>query len=181
MIIDLIFIRKAYKISDFKLSVLEKNSEKSSEKNSEKNVRLSKISEEVKEKKTLFLYSKNDNFVRKFVDKNECLEHSDLYHFIYQESEGQLMFLHPLNYKYLMIEFGSSDNLPLKIKGKIHFIDQITLTEKIMLRYKFLSHLPENTDVKFVEIYMDYLLNKENLQNYKFEVSNQTNSFFQIN
>ena len=177
----MIYIRKAYKISDFKLSVLEKNSEKSSEKNSEKNVRITKGSEEVKEKKTVFLYSKNDNFVRKFVDKNECLDHSDLFHFIYQESEGQLMFLHPLNYKYLMIEFGSSDNLPLKIEGKIHFIDQITLTEKIMQRYKFLSHLPENTDAKFVEIYMDHLLNKENLQKYKYEVITQIFSFFQKN
>ena len=162
-------IEEAYKISDSKLSVLEKISERSSEKNSEKNFGKGK-NEEAKEKKPVFLYSKNDNYVRKFVDKNECLEHSDQFYFIYQESEGQLIFLHPLNYKYLMIEYGTSDHLPLKIDGKIQFIDHITLTDKIMQRYKFLSHLPQNTDAKFVEIFMDNLLNKENLKNYKFEV-----------
>lgn len=162
---------KAYKLSDFKLNTLEKNSEKGSEINSEKNYKNSKSLEDTKEQKTMFLYSKNDNFVRKFVDKQECLRHSEQFYFIYQESQGQLIFLHPINYKYIMIEYGSSDNFPLKIEGKIIFIDHITLTDKIMQRYKFLNHLPENTEAKFVEINMDYLLNKENLSNYKYEVN----------
>lgn len=163
---------KAYKLSDCKLNTLEKNSEKSSERNSEKNFKLSRNgkSSEEKEKRPVFLYSKHDNYVRKFVDKNDCLEHAELYYFIYQESEGQLMFLHPLNYKYIMIEYGSTDSLPLKIDAKIRFVDVITLSEKIMQRYKFLNHLPENTDAKFVEVYMDNLLSKENLKNFKTEV-----------
>ena len=69
-----------------------------------------------------------------------------------------------------MIEYESTDNLPIKIEGKITNIDQISLTDKFMQRYKFLNHLPENTDAKFVEINMDNLLNRENLHKYQYEV-----------
>lgn len=158
------------------MSILEKNSEKSSDKNSQKSKNsglnnLGKPNEEKSAKKPQFLYSKKDNFVRKFIEKNECIINPDLFFFIYQESEGQLLFLHPLNYKYLLIEYGSTDHLPLNIDGKIVCIDVMTLSDEILKRYKFLNHLPENSDVRFVEIQMDHLLkNRENLKNFKAEV-----------
>lgn len=52
----------------------------------------------------------------------------------------------------LMSEYGSTDNLPLEIEGKILQIDEIDLNEKTRSKNKCLEHLPVGTKVKLVEL-----------------------------
>lgn len=52
------------------------------------------------------------------------------YYYFYQVADGQPYFLHPLNIKMMLKEYGGFENFPAKISGKVLELDDIFITEQ---------------------------------------------------
>ena len=123
------FIDEANKFIDARLNLIA-NYDKLSE-SSGKNEKTTKI---IKKQES---YCSEDNIYKKTIDKKDFLTNSDFYYFIYQEKNGQMIFIHPIDYKYLMLEYHSSDYLPLEIETKILSATYVCLSKQVLTRYKY--------------------------------------------
>ncbi|XP_074309205.1 uncharacterized protein LOC141643796 isoform X2 [Silene latifolia] len=75
----------------------------------------------------------------------------DVYNF-YQAVDGQPIILHPLNMKCLLYHFGSYEQLPSRVTGKILQLESVTQSEAMRRRYRYLSHFPLTTTFQLCEI-----------------------------
>ncbi|KAK9749952.1 hypothetical protein RND81_02G161200 [Saponaria officinalis] len=75
----------------------------------------------------------------------------DAYNF-YQAVNGQPIILHPLNMKCLLHHYGSYDQLPSRVSGKILQLESVTQSEAMRRRYRYLSHFPLTTTFQLCEI-----------------------------
>ncbi|KAM7464809.1 hypothetical protein LguiB_012371 [Lonicera macranthoides] len=75
----------------------------------------------------------------------------DSYNF-YQAVDGQHLILHPLNMKCLLHHYGSYENLPHRICGKILQLETVTQSEAMRRRYRYLSHFSLTTTFQLCEI-----------------------------
>jgi hypothetical protein len=73
-------------------------------------------------------------------------------YFFYQAASGQHIYLHPLDIKILLSEFGSYARFPRTLRLKIQGADEGSMNEELRRRCKYLTHLPTGTDVVFVEV-----------------------------
>mmetsp|Transcript_5743 Transcript_5743/g.8033 ORF Transcript_5743/g.8033 Transcript_5743/m.8033 type:complete len:575 (+) Transcript_5743:139-1863(+) len=96
-------------------------------------------------------------------------ETADFY-YIYQASSGQQAILHPLDIKVLLNEFGSFEQCPETIEGKIMEIESEFQSEKMRKKFKFIGHLPLNTSFEFVEIDLRKIVSKEAFRPYQDEI-----------
>ena len=88
----------------------------------------------------------------------------------YQSSEGSLVFLHPLCYKCLLLDYHQDPNqLPKSLSSKVIEVEKMRVTKAIKARLPFLRHLPENCDVSLVEIELKDFVSKPILQQFKAE------------
>eukprot|EP01103_Thecamoeba_quadrilineata_P012827 TRINITY_DN3406_c0_g1_i2.p1 TRINITY_DN3406_c0_g1~~TRINITY_DN3406_c0_g1_i2.p1 ORF type:complete len:388 (-),score=119.12 TRINITY_DN3406_c0_g1_i2:63-1226(-) len=83
--------------------------------------------------------------------------------FFYQEASGQLYFLHQLNFRCLMEEYGSYEHLPQTIQARILEVEEMILTQEATRRYRYLQHLPLGCGLKFCEIEMKGLVSRRTL------------------
>jgi len=72
--------------------------------------------------------------------------------YFYQSSDGQPIFLHALNVQMLVHEYGSLENCPKKIKGKIIEKDNTSMSESLRNRLRYLRHLPLTSIFEVCEI-----------------------------
>lgn len=72
--------------------------------------------------------------------------------YFYQSSDGQPIFLHALNVQMLVHEYGSLENCPTKIKGKIMEKDNTSMSESLRNRLRYLRHLPLTSIFEVCEI-----------------------------
>jgi len=72
--------------------------------------------------------------------------------YFYQSSDGQPIFLHALNVQMLVHEYGSLENCPKKIKGKIIEKDNTSMNESLRNRLRYLRHLPLTSIFEVCEI-----------------------------
>eukprot|EP00058_Branchiostoma_floridae_P024095 XP_002609585.1 hypothetical protein BRAFLDRAFT_115063 [Branchiostoma floridae] len=72
--------------------------------------------------------------------------------YFYQADDGQHLYLHSLNIKCLVKEYGSLENCPEIISGKIVEIDQEFMTEDVRRRLRYLSHLPLTCEFSVCEL-----------------------------
>ena len=101
--------------------------------------------------------------------KSESDDISEGY-FFYQGSEGSLVFLHPLCYKCLLLEYLQDPaQLPKTLTCKVIEVEKMRVTKAIKTRLPFLRHLPENCDVSLVEIELKDIVSKPILQQFKSE------------
>jgi hypothetical protein len=70
----------------------------------------------------------------------------------YQVSDGQLLFLHPLNSRCLQNHFGGAFELPESIEAPVLEIEALEQTEETRRRYKFLAHVPLTSSFSLVEV-----------------------------
>ncbi|TRY69969.1 hypothetical protein TCAL_02333 [Tigriopus californicus] len=79
------------------------------------------------------------------VNSSEVLSRSnvpkDTFYF-YQSADGQPIYLHALNVQMLVHQFGSFENCPSVIKGKIVEKDSTAMSEDLRNRLRYLRHLP---------------------------------------
>ncbi|KAL4568101.1 hypothetical protein LXL04_023702 [Taraxacum kok-saghyz] len=91
----------------------------------------------------------------------------------YQAADGQHLILHPLNMKCLLHHYGTYDNLPQRISGKILQLETITQSEAMRRRYRYLSHFSLTTTFQLCEIDVSGILPPTSLSPFEDEVKNR--------
>ncbi|XP_048856291.1 RING finger protein 10 isoform X1 [Brienomyrus brachyistius] len=91
------------------------------------------------------------------------VENGPCYYF-YQAEDGQQLFLHPVNVRCLMREYGSLEASPQSITATVVEIDGHTVTEEVRRRHRYLSHLPLTCEFSICELALQPpILSKETL------------------
>lgn len=72
--------------------------------------------------------------------------------YFYQASDGQPIFLHALNVQMLIAEYGSLEQCPHKITGKILEKDYTSMNELMRNKLRYLRHLPLTSIFEVCEI-----------------------------
>ena len=72
--------------------------------------------------------------------------------YFYQSADGQPLFLHALNFEMLVAEFGSAENCPRSISGKIMEKDSEVMTEQLRDKLRYLRHLPVTQHFEVAEL-----------------------------
>lgn len=91
----------------------------------------------------------------------------------YQAADGQHVILHPLNMKCLLHHYGTYDNLPQRISGKILQLESVTQSEAIRRRYRYLSHFSLTTTFQLCEIDLTGILPQSSLSPFEDELKNR--------
>eukprot|EP00899_Mesostigma_viride_P018934 jgi/Mesvir1/27041/Mv20738-RA.1 len=73
-------------------------------------------------------------------------------YYFYQEHVGQLVFIHPLNNRCLLREFGDAASLPPQIAGTVVEMESCRVDEDCRRRYHFLHHLPLGSSFWWAEL-----------------------------
>uniref|UniRef100_A0A4W5MT82 E3 ubiquitin-protein ligase RNF10 n=1 Tax=Hucho hucho TaxID=62062 RepID=A0A4W5MT82_9TELE len=93
-------------------------------------------------------------------------EHGPSYYF-YQAEDCQQMFLHPVNVRCLLREYGSLEASPHTITATVVEIEGQTITEEIRRRHRYLAHLPLTCEFSICELALHPpTLSKETLDSY---------------
>uniref|UniRef100_A0A7N8XDY7 Ring finger protein 10 n=1 Tax=Mastacembelus armatus TaxID=205130 RepID=A0A7N8XDY7_9TELE len=86
------------------------------------------------------------------------------YYYFYQADDCQQMFLHPVNVRCLLREYGSLEASPDSITGTVVEIVGHTVTEDIRRRHRYLAHLPLTCEFSICELALQPpILSKETL------------------
>ncbi|KAI1900722.1 hypothetical protein AGOR_G00052820 [Albula goreensis] len=89
------------------------------------------------------------------------------YYYFYQAEDGQQMFLHPVNVRCLLREYGSLEASPTSITATVVELEGQTVTEEIRRRHRYLSHLPLTCEFSICELALQPpLLSKETLDTF---------------
>lgn len=74
------------------------------------------------------------------------------YFFSFQAADGQHIYLHSLNTRCLIREYGSLENAPDTITASIIELESITMTENLRGRIRYLGHLPLTCEFQVAEL-----------------------------
>lgn len=122
-----------------------------------------------------FMIDEDNNFTLSDIDivpTSTCAS-SDFYYF-YQSTDGQPLYLHSMNTRMLQAMYGSLDNSPQKISGKIVHKDSSSMSEALRKRLKYLQHLPICTQFEVVEVeFKQGVIAPEVLAQFKDEINNR--------
>ncbi|XP_078039457.1 E3 ubiquitin-protein ligase RNF10 [Augochlora pura] len=72
--------------------------------------------------------------------------------YFYQADDGQHLYLHAMNVKMLELQYGSLENSPHSIQGKLLEKESGSLTEDLRRRLRYLCHLPLTCQFEVAEI-----------------------------
>ncbi|XP_063051086.1 RING finger protein 10 [Engraulis encrasicolus] len=93
-------------------------------------------------------------------------EHGPYYYF-YQADDGQQMFLHPVNVRCLLREYGSLEASPPSITATVVEVEGHTVTEEVRRRHRYLAHLPLTCEFSICELALQPpFLSKETLDSF---------------
>ncbi|XP_061672446.1 RING finger protein 10 [Syngnathoides biaculeatus] len=96
--------------------------------------------------------------------------HGPFYYF-YQAEDCQQMFLHPVNVRCLLREYGSLEASPDSITATVVEIEGHTVTEEIRRRHRYLSHLPLTCEFSICELSLQPpILSKETMDTFEDEL-----------
>ncbi|XP_060737078.1 RING finger protein 10 [Tachysurus vachellii] len=89
------------------------------------------------------------------------------YYYFYQAEDGQQMFLHPVNVRCLLRQYGSLENSPPSISAPVVEIEGHTVNEDVRRRHRYLSHLPLTCEFSICELNLQPpVLSKETLDSF---------------
>ncbi|XP_041856442.1 RING finger protein 10 isoform X2 [Melanotaenia boesemani] len=89
------------------------------------------------------------------------------YYYFYQADDCQQMFLHPVNVRCLLREYGSLEACPNSITATVVEIVGQTVTEEIRRRHRYLAHLPLTCEFSICELALQPpILSKETLDTF---------------
>ncbi|CAH1976358.1 unnamed protein product [Acanthoscelides obtectus] len=74
------------------------------------------------------------------------------YHYFYQSSDGQHIYLHAINARMLEHTYGSLENAPKTITGRILEKEGGSMTDDLRRRLRYLQHLPVTCQFEIAEI-----------------------------
>ncbi|XP_007442143.1 RING finger protein 10 isoform X1 [Python bivittatus] len=90
--------------------------------------------------------------------------HSSSYYY-YQAEDGQCLYLHPVNVRCLVHEYGSLEKSPEKITATVVEISGHSMTEDVRQRHRYLCHLPLTCEFSICELALKPpVISKETLQ-----------------
>ncbi|KAM7416354.1 hypothetical protein PAMA_018430 [Pampus argenteus] len=93
------------------------------------------------------------------------------YYYFYQAEDCQQMFLHPVNVRCLLREYGSLEASPDSITATVVEIVGHTVTEDIRRRHRYLAHLPLTCEFSICELGLQPpILSKETLDTFADEL-----------
>ncbi|KAM9858356.1 E3 ubiquitin-protein ligase RNF10 [Aulostomus maculatus] len=93
------------------------------------------------------------------------------YYYFYQADDCQQMFLHPVNVRCLLREYGSLEASPDSITATVVEIVGHTVTEEIRRRHRYLAHLPLTCEFSICELALQSpILSKETLETFADEL-----------
>lgn len=72
--------------------------------------------------------------------------------YFYQAEDGQRIFLHALNARCLVKEYGGLEHSPQTITAKIVEMESVFMTEELRKRLRYLSHLPLTSEFQVAEL-----------------------------
>lgn len=89
------------------------------------------------------------------------------YYYFYQADDCQQMFLHPVNVRCLLREYGSLEASPDSITATVVEIVGQTVTEEIRRRHRYLAHLPLTCEFSICELALEPpIVSKETLDTF---------------
>ncbi|TMS03254.1 RING finger protein 10 [Larimichthys crocea] len=89
------------------------------------------------------------------------------YYYFYQADDCQQMFLHPVNVRCLLREYGSLEASPDSITATVVEIVGHTVTEEIRRRHRYLAHLPLTCEFSICELSLQPpIISKETLDTF---------------
>ncbi|XP_063769185.1 E3 ubiquitin-protein ligase RNF10 isoform X2 [Pseudophryne corroboree] len=74
------------------------------------------------------------------------------YYYFYQAVDGQHVYLHPVNVRCLVHEYGSLERCPETITATVVEIDGFTVSEDVRRRHRYLCHLPLTCEFSICEM-----------------------------
>jgi len=102
-------------------------------------------------------------------DNKTIMDTAESLYYFYQSDDGQHIYLHPLNMKVLLHQYGSYDRCPTEITARITHLEHFTMNQVIRKRYRYMSHLPLSLEFRIAEL--DFkstpLINNETLTLYQ--------------
>lgn len=91
--------------------------------------------------------------------------------YFYQADDGQQIYLHSLNARCLVREYGSLEQCPQKITANIVEKESVFVTEELRKRLRYLSHLPLTCGFEVVELELKPpLVSKDTLKHFTDEI-----------
>ena len=88
-------------------------------------------------------------------------------YYYYQAASGLPIFLHPLDIRVLLSHFNSYPAFPDNITVRIEAHSEGTVNDDLRKRWKYLAHLPEGTDVVFIEADLEGVVGTEGLSSFE--------------
>lgn len=74
------------------------------------------------------------------------------FYYFYQAEDGQHMFLHPVNVRCLVKEYGCLENCPEHITAEVVETEGYSMTEELRRRHRYLGHLPLTCEFSICEL-----------------------------
>ncbi|KAL7672102.1 hypothetical protein ACOME3_006997 [Neoechinorhynchus agilis] len=81
----------------------------------------------------------------------------------YQSSDGQRIYLHPINIRCLDYEHRSSQKYPMSLSGRVVSMETFFVNEDTHKRYRFIKHLDFGVECHLVELDLSHLLSARTL------------------
>ena len=78
-------------------------------------------------------------------------QHKNVFYF-YQASDGQAIYLHPINVQMLVHCYGSLESSPRTIIGRVVELESFSMTEELRNRLRYLGHVPISKQFQIMEI-----------------------------
>ena len=75
--------------------------------------------------------------------------------YFYQSSDGQAIYLHPLNIQMLVRHYGALELCPEVIEGRIVESETLSMTEELRNRMRYLGHVSLSTQFQIAEILLE--------------------------
>ncbi|XP_070807651.1 E3 ubiquitin-protein ligase RNF10 isoform X1 [Pituophis catenifer annectens] len=86
-------------------------------------------------------------------------------YYFYQAEDGQCLYLHPVNVRCLVHEYGSLEKSPERITATVVEISGHSMTEDVRQRHRYLCHLPLTCEFSICELALKPpVISKETLQ-----------------
>jgi len=96
-------------------------------------------------------------------------------YYYYQAASGLPIFLHPLDIRILVAHFNGYASFPDSILVRVEGTSESTVNDDLRKRCKYLSHLPEGTDVIFIEADLEGVVGVEGLKNFEGPLKTRAN------
>ncbi|KAI8376007.1 uncharacterized protein BYT42DRAFT_573086 [Radiomyces spectabilis] len=94
-------------------------------------------------------------------------------YYFYQAADGQHIYLHPLYIRILKHEFGNYHAFPRRLQVPITHTDDVTMTEEVRRKLRYLGHLPLACDITVVDLDLTDVVSPQTLSVFEHELQSR--------